>query len=336
MSAKLRIVYWPVVLTAMLSGERAIPLAEDSVMFVSQSVERPVTGAVSAVGSRSAWVGLAYTEDGGASWRGWQPPPSDRRMFDSGAPPFAASTFFVTSERGWLSGLDSVWMTGDKGSTWHRQLPGRMQSMFLAGGSGWLAAGRGGAVLNYTSSDDGRSWRECGAPWEPTKVAPLGSASFVDAMNGWITVASFTARGLPNLGGVARTSDGGCTWRVLWWDSENVGESERLREVQFVDANRGWLSASYGRLFETADGGKTWKAVALPQNLRLESAYREDLRMGWILGSGTNGSGFYYTKDGGENWQGVLAREIRKDEGLARDIPKKWGAGFLRVLALQY
>ena len=43
----------------------------------------------------------------------------------------------------------------------------------------------------------------------------------------------------------------------------------------------------------------------------------------------------YATLDGGARWHRVSVEEIRKNEGLAREIPAGWGPGFLTLARLR-
>lgn len=307
------------------------PSVNDEIQFVREPANTPESGAVSVVDGLRAWVGLTYTADAGHSWVAMRPPPSAIDSFDLGAPPSAATTSFVTAKIGWLTGLDSVWMTRDGGVTWRRQMPGHFRMIAFVGSSGWLAADDGHSVRNYRTEDLGQTWRQCGPLWEPSEVAPWASAFFLDPKNGWMTVGSFDNRRRPYGGGVARTTDGGCTWRVLWRDDD---AAENLGDIQFLDAAFGWLFASHGRLLETRDGGLHWKPLPLPTLWSIESAYLVSRTRGWAVGGAEHGSGFYMTSDGGEHWLSVSDAEVRENRGAAREIPVKWAGGFLRRLHL--
>ena len=285
------------------------------------------------IDSQDAWIGLTYTADGGDSWLSRLPPTSAAADFDLGAPPYAASTFFVTAARGWLTGLRSVWSTNDGGLTWRRDLPGHLHAVAMKGPRGWMGAGDGRVVENYTTDDFGATWKPCGYPWHPSEAAPWSSASFLDAAIGWVTIASYNERELPYLGGVAKTVDGGCTWNVLWRD--RGAAAENLAGIQFVDSTFGWLFASYGRLLQTTDGGSHWKSVPLPNEWRLEGAFLISRTKGWILGSPGSGSGLCYTTDGGAHWHDVSKQEIRRGGGLASELPARWADGFVRALQLR-
>jgi len=131
----------------------------------------------------------------------------------------------------------------------------------------------------------------------------------------------------PIVGGIARTADGGCTWKVLWRNTR--GKGENLTELQFVDQNFGWLTASYERLQKTTDGGLHWNPVVLPEGFgMLESAYLASRTSGWIAGATAQGPAVYQTADGGRHWRKVPESELRQGRG----VPPAWGYAFLLKL----
>ncbi len=71
------------------------------------------------------------------------------------------------------------------------------------------------------------------------------------------------------------------------------------RQLQFVDAKRGFALAGTGQLHGTVDGGKSWKELVRWDGLFMKDMYFLDSRYGWVVG----GSGAVArTKDGGVNW----------------------------------
>jgi photosystem II stability/assembly factor-like uncharacterized protein len=194
--------------------------------------------------------------------------------------------------------------------------------MAFVGRAGYLAAGNGHSVKNYTTTDAGRTWVDCGSSWELSRVAPWASASFIDPRNGWVTTANYDRLERPILGGVARTTDGGCTWTEIWRDGSGVGRI--LGSLQFVDSEFGWLVAPYASLLATSDGGRHWRPVKLP-GLNLESAYLSNRNSGWVAGGTPQGTAVFYTADGGSHWAAVLPAHLREDSG----IPSLWGYAFL-------
>jgi len=195
-------------------------------------------------------------------------------------------------------------------------------------GAGWMAAGNGQSVQNYVTADRGQDWTQCGIPWRLSDLAPLSAVSFIRPRTGWITVAKYNQRELPLIGGVAKTTDGGCTWETLWRDTKAQGEN--LAGIQFVDDSFGCLSETYGRLLETQDGGRHWKPVRMPREwINLEDSYLVDRIHGWIIGSSVSGLALYYTSDDAKDWTSVSKEDFMARRGLAAGIPPQWGAAFL-------
>jgi len=317
-----------IVCAAALSSLAATGL----VRFVSGPTAKPPVGAVSVIDSRTAWVGLTATHDGGGSWTAWRPSESVAQEFVNG-PEYGQTTFFLTATRGWLTGFGSVWMTEDGGRTWSSQVPGHIHAITFINERGWMAAGDGQSVRNYVTENGGQNWVPCGAPWRPSELAPGSGASFLGPQKGWITVAKSDRLERPFAGGVAKTTDGGCTWKVVW--RQAPGHWENLTGIQFVDDNFGWLTATYGRLLLTDDGGLHWKAVSMPAEwLNLEGSYLIDRTHGWIIGSAPRGLALYYTSDGGRYWTPVSQADFLARQGLAREIPPLWGAAFLARIQL--
>lgn len=282
------------------------------------------------IDAQRVWVGLSRTADGGSTWTARVPPAEGVGEF------FDLSARFITESRGWVSGADGVWGTSDKGLTWRKLFSGHIHALGFdrpRTAAGWMAVGGDRVVRNYVTRDFGQTWSRCGREWDMQTVGPFGSVSLVDEKNGFSTVAKFNAQALPLMQGVAQTEDGGCTWRVVWWDTSKSGEN--WGPIYFVDASFGWLlNATYARLLKTSDGGLHWSEVPLPASrYQVHSGYLVDRTQGWILGNFTgqpdSASGIFFTPDGGNHWQSVSKADLHSDSGLARHIPLYWGDGFL-------
>lgn len=101
---------------------------------------------------------------------------------------------------------------------------------------------------------------------------------------------------------VARTADGGADWVVILRDPEEF----RLRDVDFVDARRGWVvggPVSAGMIWATADGGTTWTAQGDGDYRALTQVDFTDLLHGEVRGSdGDRKPLVLRTSDGGASW----------------------------------
>ncbi len=297
--------------------------------FSSRPVEKPgVGGLVSVIDAQHIWIGLDYSSDGGATWSG-RFPPQDTEEFDLMFPPQFQQAVFVTSNRGWLTGLRRTWQTEDGGITWSVAFDGgSARSLGHSGRHGWMATWGLNPPTNYITEDLGETWHPCGKPWT-SSAGPLDAAFFVNNRVGWIPVSSFDDQDKRNgPASLAKTADGGCNWDLIWSDPL---AGEDLYGVHFVDENFGWMGAGPQRLLETSDGGLHWRAVQLPrQDFRLEGLSLVNRQTGWVVGSPP--PDLYYTDDGGRRWHVVPDSDLREDREAAREIPPSWGIGLLMKL----
>jgi hypothetical protein len=310
--------------------------AGEVVRFSAVPFLTPNGPTVSIVDSTHAWVGLVNTSDGGMSWSARVPDAVEPWRFSLSAPD-QQLTNFATERRGWLS-WRSVWQTEDAGATWIRLFDGHVRDLaFSTGGSGWMAVGGDGNFRSYVTDDSGKTWRSCGDEHPYSGGAPMGSASFVDRATGWTTFAKLNSRDLaipPQ--GVARTTDGGCSWTPVWWNFQTMPYP--MGDIVFVDDLTGWLTIlNGGGLFRTRDGGKSWNHLPLPNaDFNLGSAYPVDGTRGWVLGSWAEepkeNSGIYYTEDSGSHWVSLSSADLRSKTGLASRIPIAWTDGFAAKL----
>jgi photosystem II stability/assembly factor-like uncharacterized protein len=308
---------------AVCSGQVA-PSQSELVRFSSQAVAKPEVGPISVVDPQHIWVGLSYTADGGTSWIG-RFPPEDSHQFEH-IPPGDQTAIFANGDRGWLSGLGRIWATNDAGITWSSLFSGvGVGTLGFSGTHGWIAVGDDRSTRNYITQDLGATWTQCGMDWDLLRMGPFSRVSFVDDRNGWISVAKFDSLRRPLATGVARTEDGGCIWKILWWDPVRW---EKLFEIHFVDRSFGWMGADREKLLETRDGGLHWKSIRLPRSdFYLEGLHLIDRQRGWVLGSPP--PGLYYTADGGTHWHVVSDSDLRQNLGGSRQIPPSWGDGLL-------
>jgi photosystem II stability/assembly factor-like uncharacterized protein len=171
-----------------------------------------------------------------------------------------------------------VLSTNDGGATWKDR--GLGQDVVLSAVSfaddqhGWIV-GEFGTVLATT--DAGESWAPQSAGTEKT----LFGVAFSSTERGW-------AVGMDGL--VLRTRDGGATWEV----QRGQAATGSLEELGFMDLltnpglydiaigrTMGWIVGDTGTVLATTDGGETWEARALP----------EDVRLLWLRGAAVSAEG---------------------------------------------
>lgn len=90
----------------------------------------------------------------------------------------------------------------------------------------------------------------------------------------------------------------------------NSGTLSTLYDIAFTDEKNGFAVGGSGTLLQTADSGKTWRAVAVPSRDSLKKILFADANRGWILCEKARyatrgGEPLAYllkTEDGGANW----------------------------------
>ncbi|MEO8359433.1 MAG: YCF48-related protein [Vicinamibacteria bacterium] len=111
---------------------------------------------------------------------------------------------------------------------------------------------RSSRTVILATSDGGATWQ--------TRYMSAGIGQwawkihFVDEFTGYVTTEGPTPEGV-----VLKTVDGGLSWRPML-----VETGVALEAIGFVSRDRGW-AGSFPSLYETADGGVTWKSLAFGQ-----------------------------------------------------------------------
>lgn len=177
----------------------------------------------------------------------------------------------------------------------------------VAADQGW--AWKGESLL--WTADGGETWRDITPPG--TEGEAIWTISFLDVAHGWVALSPPFER-IEDLLAVrmVRTEDGGQTWQELSPFEANLpnGPPGRVEDLRFLDSQRGWMSidntvtmnSSTGYLFETADGGVTWRQRSLPNAGPVRFITPS---VGWTIGSCCTGAPkqLYRTDDGGATWQ---------------------------------
>jgi len=134
---------------------------------------------------------------------------------------------------------------------------------------------------------------------------PLGTDAeiedlwFADSLNGWLVGGGHQIEG----GLVGRTRDGGLTWTYTsGLASREPGVFRfNLTAVRFLDAGRGLIAATGGKIFITDDAGEHWRLARYGRSAtdHLFAFDFLDPYNGWAAGL----AGALRTRDGGENWE---------------------------------
>lgn len=102
-------------------------------------------------------------------------------------------------------------------------------------------------------------------------------------------------------GHVFHSSNGGGSWTEITTFTDAMGNGSRttlnpaaITDIDFIDANNGWLCESY-KVFNTADGGKTWTELDLTSSIDKFQINREVVNgAAKFLGWGVGPSGVVY------------------------------------------
>jgi photosystem II stability/assembly factor-like uncharacterized protein len=185
-------------------------------------------------------------------------------------------------------GLPATARCGEGAGKWvAASRPGRFDLLgvdFIDASNGWAVGdmdprGVGGAVLHTT--DGGRHWVPIAG-----RTEVFTSVRFVSPAIGWI--AGYAGR-------IARTDDGGRTWR-----DQRAGRGRDIfNSIWAVDDRHAWAVGANGLMTRTIDGGATWAALPVETHADLWSVRFVSQQRGWAAGA----SGVVLsTSDGGATW----------------------------------
>lgn len=195
---------------------------------------------------------LRLTNDGGQKWQ----------VIPSASVGDAFECAFMLNENwGWaVNHKGQVFNTNSAGESWTKiseikDFTGASQIEFLNERDGWLRE----SLSIWRTEDGGATWRKTLSTVTPGVYGPP-SAMFVFDRDKVVASGSD--------GQVYVTRDGGENWKVETPITGNVS----LRDVWFVDQNRGWLAGYVvvvageklrPLILETSDGGDNWRELSV-------------------------------------------------------------------------
>jgi photosystem II stability/assembly factor-like uncharacterized protein len=202
---------------------------------------------------------------------------------------------------------------------------GAMQ--FVSANEGWISIAPGGLLHTI---DGGTTWTE--TILHPTDVIgspsdPALNLSFISATTGWV-LKTFGTFENPLGAVVYKTTNGGANWerKVVSTIAGDLGF-----ELQFVDANTGWLliynfNTFTATFLKTTDGGTNW----IPTNGAGIFSYI-DANNGWAYSSSSQGPPYtiYKTTNGGANWTPIATENTAGEIGkmIFTDLNNGWIVG---------
>ncbi len=154
---------------------------------------------------------------------------------------------------------------------------------------GWII----GQGIIMRTTDGGINW----SSQSFDNIIAFSSVCFINPDTGWVAGGSY--------GTVYKTTNGGLDWMMVHTGASYLAISGVYfinSKVGFATAiEAGWGIAEYGAFVSTTDGGETW---SVKKNYDLYSVSFSDQYFGWMMGrfSGDK-SLFYFTEDGGKNWE---------------------------------
>jgi photosystem II stability/assembly factor-like uncharacterized protein len=227
---------------------------------------------------------IERSKDGGATWH------------SSVAPAFATlirpGFDFVDPMNGWLAATKLL-RTRDAGQSWEAVSDRQFDVVdFVSPTEGWAAqtdcaAGPCKGVVLH-SVDGGATWEE----QIRREASDVPRVTFVDRLNGWVTLGSDEP--------VLHTRNGGVTWT----ERQPPG-----RNLIFVDAATVWAAEDV-TLFISTDGGDTWSQAAFltgAQGCGLAGIAASDAQHVWVAAYDCAGQrpGTFLERsvDGGGHWE---------------------------------
>lgn len=179
----------------------------------------------------------------------------------------------------------------------------------IVGDAGLVGPGLGWAMNGlalWWTNDGGAHWRTITPPQireTGDVVARVTDIAAVDDEHIWVAAADLTGGAPPRHMAIESTRDGGRTWRSVIPPGCGACGAAHL---SFVNANHGFALLGpepSARLFETVDGGVTWRPLATNASfggpIRFVSQH-----IGW--GVSDPGAVVYTTDDGGRHWRRVV------------------------------
>jgi photosystem II stability/assembly factor-like uncharacterized protein len=162
-----------------------------------------------------------------------------------------------------------------------------LSTAFAGDNSAWLVTLPERNLL-YTD-DEGQHWHAI-----PSKtVGGFGPINFISKSHGWMLGQR----------GIWKTWNGGKHWELIAELKPHNDTGFIKGHLQFINELHGWIIEAPNHLWQTVDGGKTWRTFSLPErgfNVDALCFYIMDSMNRWIgCGKGI----VLITNDGGKNWK---------------------------------
>ncbi|HCA42774.1 MAG TPA: hypothetical protein DEP28_05920, partial [Bacteroidetes bacterium] len=199
------------------------------------------------------------------------------------------SCFFLNSQTGWVSGIDSpqikMFKTTNGGVTIDSvNISNAFQitDIYFKNENEGLASGYIRDL--YKTTNGGLSWFYCKINL-PSNWPSFLEMSFINEFTGWVPAGD---------GRVFKTTNFGTTWDSI---SKIPGTGNSfMRCVEFVNEKTGWIGGEDNKLYKSTDGGVMWTQEDIGSGNFLKLNFINDLT-GWICGPSGK---MYHTTTGGQ------------------------------------
>ena len=207
---------------------------------------------------------IAYTTNGGTLWSVWDSAAMNPEIND---------LFMINSTTGWAAGNNGVILkTTSGGVYWKPQTSGKtadFSQVHFADELNGIVVGSSGNVI-YTS-DGGTTWN---APAPKPAEVDLNAVFMVNPDTAFIAGTLQSGSGYMHM----KTSDGGITWGTL------PGPAYDGYDIEFVNADEGWMCCTEGKIFYTNNGGLNWYEQDTETSQTLYAISMVDADNGWSVG----------------------------------------------------
>ncbi len=214
---------------------------------------------------------LLITIDGGKTWKKEQNFTADtiRQIYFSDA-----KTGWLLCERNIFNlGTNSpsyLLKTTDGGANWEQINFGegrnRIAKIFFTQNGFGLAVGESGTL--FALQDDAKTWKK---NLSPIRYLML-DGTFTDNFHG-----SMVGGG----GTILFTEDAGASWNQA---TVFGNEPAKLNAVYFVNQKTGWTAGTNGKIYQTINGGKTWREQTSNTSNNLTDIFFKNTAEGWSVG----------------------------------------------------
>ncbi len=255
---------------------------------------------------------LLATEDGGKTWK-------KEKNFTSDT---IRQIYFSDEKTGWLLCERNIFNLGanspsyllkttDGGKQWEQMNFGngrnRIAKIFFTKNGFGLAVGEAGAL--FALQDDAKTWKKNPSPIRYLILDGI----FTDNFHGSMVGAGGT---------ILFTDDAGASWsQATIFGNSNA----KLNSVFFINQKNGWTVGTNGKIYQTINGGKTWREQNSNVSSNLSDIFFSNTAEGWAVGEdGT----ILHTTTAGNIWTLENSKVQHKLEKVLFVGKKGWAVGF--------